>query len=59
MLEADIANAESKTKKQSKSLIPLNVSERGSLTVTYEVFLRDYWPHFSQSITGKLGEFLV
>ncbi|KAJ3877376.1 hypothetical protein F5051DRAFT_453113 [Lentinula edodes] len=57
MLEADIANAESK--KHPKSLIPLNASERGSLTVTYEVFLRDYWPHFSQSIAGKLDPSLV
>lgn len=59
MLEADIANAESKTKKHPKASIPLNASERGSLAVTYEVFLRDYWPHFSQSIAGKLGELLA
>ncbi|KAH7874451.1 uncharacterized protein C8R40DRAFT_1108966 [Lentinula edodes] len=59
MLEADIANAESKTKKHPKASIPLNASERGSLAVTYEVFLRDYWPHFSQSIAGKLDPSLV
>ncbi|KAF9067282.1 hypothetical protein BDP27DRAFT_1328979 [Rhodocollybia butyracea] len=62
MLEADIAAAEpNKTKKSPKysTTLSTNSLERRPLSVTYEVFLRDYWPHFSQSLTNKLDPSLV
>ncbi|KAJ4470931.1 hypothetical protein J3R30DRAFT_3531939 [Lentinula aciculospora] len=59
MLEADISDAELKSKKSSKASVTVSASERGSLTVTYEVFLRDYWPHFPRSLAGKLDPSLV
>ena len=38
--------------------VPVNstIAGRGSLSVTYDVFMRDYWPHFAQSLTTKLGK---
>ncbi|KAE9400953.1 P-loop containing nucleoside triphosphate hydrolase protein [Gymnopus androsaceus JB14] len=55
MLEADIADA------QCSVTIPVNsvMGGRGVLSVTYEVFMRDYWPHFAQSLTTKLDPSLV
>ncbi|KAJ3997585.1 hypothetical protein F5050DRAFT_1750599 [Lentinula boryana] len=59
MLEADIADAEGETKKHYTAPVSVGTVERGNLSLTYEVFLRDYWPRFSQSLARKLDPSLV
>ncbi|KAF5377115.1 hypothetical protein D9757_008781 [Collybiopsis confluens] len=65
LLEADIkaASESSMSKKALKQSATLSAhllsSERGSQFVTYEVFYRDYWPHFPQTLTSKLDPSLV
>ncbi|KAJ3739795.1 hypothetical protein DFH05DRAFT_1546449 [Lentinula detonsa] len=60
MLEADITDAGwSKSRKYTKASVPFGTSQRGRHFVTYEVFLRDYWPHFPQSLAAKLDPSLV
>ncbi|KIK71556.1 hypothetical protein GYMLUDRAFT_33762 [Collybiopsis luxurians FD-317 M1] len=61
LLEADVTAAESTSKKPSKQTTSAyaNSSERGNLSVTFQVFLRDYWPHLPQSYTSKLDPALV
>ncbi|KAJ3758111.1 hypothetical protein EV360DRAFT_83381 [Lentinula raphanica] len=59
MLEADIADVSYNCTKQSQLSNLVSTLDRGKYIVTYEVFLRDYWPHFSQSLSGKLDPSLV
>jgi hypothetical protein len=53
LLEADITL-------ESRKATPLNAvrtfdQQATGRLVTYDVFLRSYWPHFSQSLTKGLG----
>ncbi|KAF5377111.1 hypothetical protein D9757_008780 [Collybiopsis confluens] len=59
LLEADIAAAESPMRKSSEQSTNVDLSERGSLVMTYDDFYRDYWPHFPQALTSKLDPTLV
>ncbi|KAF9064527.1 hypothetical protein BDP27DRAFT_1425729 [Rhodocollybia butyracea] len=59
MLEADIAATSRPRMKKLPVTVSTKSHERGSISVTYEVFLRDYWPHFTQSLTTKLDPSLV
>ncbi|KAJ3757218.1 hypothetical protein EV360DRAFT_46501, partial [Lentinula raphanica] len=58
MLEADIQDASALDAK--RHINPFDrMSERGSHFVTYQIFLRDYWPHFPQPLAAKLDSSLV
>ena len=53
LLEADIT-LKSRKATPSNAVQSFDQQATGRL-VTYDVFLRSYWPHFSQSLTKGLG----
>lgn len=61
MLEADIGDDNSdrydSVKKRTHQADSITGSSKEQKKpVTYEIFLREYWPHFPQSLTKRLGK---
>lgn len=49
MIEADMTVDDLRT-----PVTPIGGNEKRQL-LTYKIFLREYWPHFSQALTKRLG----